>query len=103
MSESRRSTGNPAGLGPAFLEDELTRPFTGTIAWTSDGRGAEICSDAQAIRIPLTAEVADADTRAGRTVRLVDRIIRLRHERTGVRFTKRHCSRCHGWHLERRP
>jgi hypothetical protein len=75
--------------GSRFIEDELPRPFTGTLAWTSDGRGVQVCVEAQAMYIGARAEG--------------DRIIRMRLANTGVRFKRVRCRHCGGWHLEREP
>jgi hypothetical protein len=84
--------------GPRFIEDELARPFTGTMAWTPDGRGIQVCAEAQAMYIPYSTETEDA---SGKRVRLVDKIIRERFANTGIQFEKRRCEACGGWHLER--
>ncbi len=72
-----------------FIEDELPRPFTGTMAWTADGRGVQVCVAAQAMFISARAEA--------------DSVIRRRLVNTKVRFKKVRCRHCGGWHLEREP
>ena len=83
---------------PVFIEDEAERPFTGTMAWTPDGRGIEVCIETQQMYIPYSTEVDDD---FGSRMRLVDKIIRERFGRTGVRFKKSRCKSCGGWHIER--
>jgi len=83
---------------PRFIEDEVERPFTGSMAWTKDGRGIEVCVDAQEMYIPHLTEV---EGELGGRMRLVNKIIRERYERTGVLFDKWRCSSCGGWHLRR--
>jgi hypothetical protein len=84
---------------PKFVEDEAERPFTGTMAWTPDGRGIEVCVDAQRMYIPYSTQVEDEH---GHRMRLVDKIIRQRLARTGVEFRKWRCEFCGGWHVERK-
>jgi hypothetical protein len=83
---------------PRFIEDEVERPFTGVVAWAPDGRGIPVCVAAQAMYIPHSTEVEDED---GNRVRLVDKIIRTRLANTGIRFEKKRCEACGGWHLRR--
>jgi len=70
-----------------LFEDKLPRPFTGTLAWASDGRGVEVCVEAQQVRY--------------RTVKADETVIEIRRLNTGAEFTKHRCDRCGGFHLRR--
>jgi len=83
---------------PRFIEDELEQPFTGTLAWTRDGRGVEVCVAAQKVRYPTHTEL---DGENGGRVRRVDRVIQARRDLFGVEFRKVQCESCGGWHLYR--